>query len=130
MPSPSTNTIDVNLTFDPDIHKKPTVDNATDQNNDIAAAQASLEWQVNPAKDGVAITGVNFYSDSAKANQIYPGYLNTPGGHDGTDVTTWKIDFVANSGPRTATTIYYDVLFSDDDWPNLNWDPRLTISPR
>jgi hypothetical protein len=109
------------------------VSNPTSQVNEIPATQMSLKWQVTPAEDGVQITGVKFYRSAADkeagTNEYAPPFLNTPGGHDGTDVTTWRVDF---NSTRVASqvTLWYDVLFQDDDFPTLDWDPTLTIKPR
>jgi hypothetical protein len=130
MPDP---TIDVNLTFGTDPHSEPTVTNPTTQDNEIPATQTFLRWQVTPDEDGVAITGVTFYRTQAdktnRTNAIAPPYLNTPGGHDGGDVTTWKIDFNRTAVPNQVT-IWYDVQFRDSDFNDMDWDPTLTIKPR
>jgi hypothetical protein len=130
MPDP---TIDVNLDWGTDPHDQPTVTNSTTQNNDIPATQTSLIWQVTPADDGVEITGVTFYrtqaDKEAQTNAYTPPFLNTPGGHSGDDVTTWKIDF-NTSRVASETTLWYDVQFKDDDFNDMDWDPRVTIKPR
>ncbi len=126
--------IDINLDWSGGVHSRPTVTNATDQNNGIPASQTSLQWDLTPAQDGVYITGVTFYATQSdknnKRNAITPAYLNLPGGHVGDDPTTWKIDFVAGSGPRSQAQLWYDVQFADNDFGDLDWDPLLTISPR
>lgn len=133
MPDPSNPTISINLTFGGGLHSKPTVSNPTTQSNTVPATQTFLRWQATPNEDGVQITGVAFYQTQAdkdsKANPYSPPYLDTPGGHDGTDATTWKISFNSNAVPNGAT-LWYDVQYEDDDWSDLDWDPRLTISPR
>jgi hypothetical protein len=130
MPDP---TIDVNLDFGTDPHSQPSVTNSTSQNNDIPATQMSLIWQILPNEDGVEITGVTFYRSqadkNAQTNPYTPLYLNTPGGHDGDDVTTWKIDFNGTRVP-SQVTLWYDVKFKDEDFNDLDWDPTVTIKPR
>ena len=126
--------IDINLDWSGGTKEKPTVTNPATQVNTIPPTQDSLEWELTPAEDGVRITGVKFYANEEdkdnKTNAVAPPYLQLPGDHVGLDVATWKINFLAGKGPRTETTLWYDVLFEDNDFKDLDWDPKLTISPR
>jgi len=126
--------IDINLDWSGGVNARPSVTNATTQNNDIPRTQASLQWELKPAEDGVRITGVKFYGNqtdkNGKRNPVAPNYLALPGGHVGSNVATWKIDFVATKGPAAQTQLWYDVEFADNDFSDLDWDPKLTISPR
>jgi hypothetical protein len=126
---PDANSITVSLSFGSSIHNRPTVTNPTSQNNAIPATQSSLTWQLSPASDGVQITGVKFYQTAQKTTEYRPPYLTLPGGHVGSNVATWNIAFNSNSVPN-GDTLWYDLEFADDDFPSLDWDPTLTISPR
>jgi hypothetical protein len=126
--------IDINLDWSGGVHSRPRVTNSTTQDNPIPASQGSLQWDVKPAQDGVRITGVTFYASQPdktnKRSAISPTFLNLPGGHVNDDPTTWQIDFVSGNGPTGQTELWYDVLFADNDFSDLDWDPKLTISPR
>jgi hypothetical protein len=126
--------IDINLDWSSGEHSQPRVTNSTTQNDAIPTTQASLQWDVKPAEDGVRITGVQFYASqrdkSNKQNAVTPAYLNLPGGNIDGDPTTWEIGFVTGNGPSAQAVLWYDVQFADDDFDDLDWDPMLTISPR
>jgi len=125
--------IDVNLDFHGNPQSKPSVTNSTEQSNTIPRTQSYLEWQVEPNEDNVGITGVTFYASKVdkthKQSPIRPSYLDLPGGHVDGDKTTWRISFNSNS-VGTTQTIWYDLHYADDNWPNLDWDPQLQVEPR
>lgn len=131
--------IDVGIEFpEGDKHKKPRVTNPSTQANTIGADQTSLVWKASSGEDQLELTGVTFYATKPVARPgggystqpVTPSYLTLPGGHEGNDKTTWKIDFKPGARIVSQTELWYDLHFKDADFPDLDWDPKLTISPR
>jgi hypothetical protein len=131
-------TINVSINFpNQDPTQRPTVSNDCSEDDVVDATATGVEWVVGSnlppgSDDNLTLTGVTFYRSSAKTTVYNPPFLNTPGGPDTSVQTprlTWLITF--NDTEVSATTdLTYDLHFSDDLNPNMDWDPTLTINMR
>ncbi len=136
--------ISVDITFPGGDREKPVVTNSTDQDNPIAADQTVLEWKADTSEDDLELLGVTFYTSKPVLGRngkytttpVTPAFLSVPGGHanlPGTstpDKTTWQISFIPGAKIGQQTVLWYVLNFKDTDFADLDWDPKLTISPR
>lgn len=135
MPSSHILNIPVQVDFHGSQSSQPAVGNSPNQSNEVSSSVGKLQWTLQAFVDGtpvtphngLEVTGVSFFSDSAKSTPVSPPYLDLPGSAQGP--LHWVINF--NDTPVSQQqTLYYELHYQTDDFPDQAWDPSLTIDPR
>ena len=133
MSYPGALTITVNIEFpNGDRTAEPVVTNSCDEIDSVRSTYSAVEWALTSnlpvgSDENLALTGVTFYTDACKRTTFDPPYFQNPGFSNGR--RSWVIKFNAATVPDDSD-LTYDLLYQDDLFANLRWDPTLTIQKR
>lgn len=117
-------------TGQPDKHAEPVVQNSCTEADRVGPNKTGIYWTVTSnldpgTDDGLAITGITYYTNSTKTTTFQPAYLNA-GQSDGQN---YQVAF-NSTAVSSETDLIYALSWADLDFPNEKFDPTLKVQPR